>query len=370
MWPAFYIWHRTCVNVTVCAHFTGASILYGPAEVLQCVCVWAMKQPVCCTCMLKFSKHPSVSVCAPTVLNMSTYTCIMTQKCATKRTNNYCLPVFAGSCYRVRNPIIPQCVLSAASWKSAAELRGCFSCVGEFARMYTCALNTSAPIQPSFLHLLLRAKKIPPELYESGQIRINPMTQGPPHSSTSIHFRKIYKDQIKTHSNGCVSFWVPAEIKIAFLKHISGLIGNNILFHVTEVKCVVNVISRELIIMDYYNKNTVLAQYVVCIKNICILSTIICHMSTPFHYRFVADMTLNSIAPCTQGPPLKNNTFIAEWILRLRHKEAEFHFKLLSQWTFVLKIHTRSKQGWRCAIYPYTIHQNKPCENKQVYLAY
>lgn len=142
------------------------------------VCVWAMGY----TCMLKFSRHPSVSVCAPTVLHMSTYTCIMTQKCATKRTNNYCLPVFAGSCYRVRmrvcvrNPIIPQRVLSAASWKSAAELRGCFSCVGEFARMYTCALNTSAPIQPSFLHLLLRAKKIPPELYESGQIIINPMT--------------------------------------------------------------------------------------------------------------------------------------------------------------------------------------------------
>lgn len=226
------------------------------------------------------------------------------------------------------------------------------------------------PSSPASFTCCCVLKKIPPELYESGQIRINPMTQGPPHSSTSIHFRKIYKDQIKTHSNGCVSFRVPAEIKIAFLKHISGLIGNNILFHVTEVKCVVNVISRELIIMDYYNKNTVLAQYVVCIKNICILSTIICHMSTPFHYRFVVDMTLNSIAPCTQGPPLKNNTFIAEWILRLRHKEAEFHFKLLSQWTFVLKIHTRSKQGWRCAIYPYTIHQNKPCENKQVYLAY
>lgn len=90
--------------------------------------------------------------------------------------------LFARSCYRVwvrvcaRNPIILQCVLSAASWKSAAELRGCFSCVGEFARMYTCALNTSAPIQRSFLHLLLRAKKIPPELYASGRMIINPMT--------------------------------------------------------------------------------------------------------------------------------------------------------------------------------------------------
>ncbi len=75
-----------------------------PCWVLQCVCVcvcvcvWAMG----CTCMLKFSRHPSLSVCARIVLHVSTYTCIMTQKCATKRTNNYCLLAFAGSCYRAR----------------------------------------------------------------------------------------------------------------------------------------------------------------------------------------------------------------------------------------------------------------------------
>lgn len=213
------------VNVTVSAHFIGASILCGPAQVLQCVCVWAMG----CTCMLKFSRHPSVSVRAPTVLNMSTHTCIMTKKYATKRTNNYCLPVFTGSCYRVcvRNPIIPQRVLSAASWKSAAELRGCFSCVGEFARMYTCALNTSAPIQPSFLHLLLRAKKIPPELYESGQIIINPMTLKVRHTQAqaSTAGRSI---QIRSKLILMAVCLFESQLKS---KLLSGLIRNNILFH-------------------------------------------------------------------------------------------------------------------------------------------
>ncbi len=107
-----------------CTH-TLSVLLSSTALRSPSVRVWATG----CTCMLKFSRHPSLSVCACTVLHVSTYTFIMTQKCATKRTNNYCLLTFAGSCYRARvsecvcvcvcvcvqNPIIPQCVLSAAS---------------------------------------------------------------------------------------------------------------------------------------------------------------------------------------------------------------------------------------------------------------
>ncbi len=36
----------------------------------------------------------------------------------------------------------------------------------------------------------------------------------------------------------------------------------------------------------------------------------------------------------------------------------------------ISKIHTRNKQALRCDIYPYIRSQNKPCENKQLYVVY
>lgn len=225
MWPAFYIWHRTCKCDCERTLYRSVYPLRPCSSPSVCVCVGdglymyveVFQAPVC-ICSRTYSPQ-----------HVNTHTCIMTKKYATKRTNNYCLPVFTGSCYRVcvRNPIIPQRVLSAASWKSAAELRGCFSCVGEFARMYTCALNTSAPIQPSFLHLLLRAKKIPPELYESGQIIINPMTLKVRHTQAqaSTAGRSI---QIRSKLILMAVCLFESQLKS---KLLSGLIRNNILFH-------------------------------------------------------------------------------------------------------------------------------------------
>lgn len=70
---------------------------------------------------------------------------------------------------------------------------------------------------------------------------------------------------------------------------------------------------------------------------------------------FVVDMVLYSIAPHTQGA--------------FQDRSSEINLKKLVPMN-ISKIHTQNKQALSCEIYPYIRSQNKPCENKQLYVVY